>query len=107
MTEKEPIYRILFKQGDQLKTLYSRYLTEDTLESFIELETLVFPAAQEAGAVVDESASFKHVDRVYLPIHVIVRIDELSPQVLFDMKIAGGRSNVTQLPTLKQEKPPE
>lgn len=80
--EKEhPLYRILFMQNDSLYEIYARYLTEESLMGFIEVEELVFQDVKST-VLVDPAeeklrAEFKGVKRSYIPLHAIIRIDEL------------------------------
>src|SRR3989338_10837345 len=84
MTEslkKDPIYRVLFIQNDKQYELYSKYLTEESLMGFIEIEELIFQDTK-SGIVVDPAeeklrVEFKGVKRSYIPLHTILRIDEV------------------------------
>ncbi|OGT25997.1 MAG: hypothetical protein A3I77_03035 [Gammaproteobacteria bacterium RIFCSPLOWO2_02_FULL_42_14] len=87
MTEslkKDPIYRVLFIQNDKQYELYSKYLTEESLMGFIEIEELIFNDTK-SGIVVDPTeeklrVEFKDVKRTYIPMHAILRIDEVSQE---------------------------
>ncbi len=85
------IYRILFIQQDELKELYSQYISEETLVGFIEADTLL--VHDSSGQWVVESTEVK---RCYIPLHTIVRIDE----IILDgpLKKSAGASNVSHLP---------
>lgn len=77
--EKQPIYRVIFIQNDKLYEIYAKYLTEESLMGFIEIEELVFHETK-SSVLVDPSAEklqaeFKDVKRSYIPLHTILRID--------------------------------
>lgn len=79
--ERHPIYRVLFYQQDKLYEVYAKYLTEESLMGFIEIEELIFHDTK-SGIVLDPTeeklrAEFKSVKRSYIPLHAIVRIDEV------------------------------
>lgn len=80
---QEPIYRVIFTQEDKIYEVYANYISEENLMGFIEVEELVF---NEAGSVlVDPSeeklkTEFSGVKRSYIPMHMILRIDEMLKQ---------------------------
>lgn len=80
--EKEhPIYRVIFTQNETPYEIYAKYLTEESLMGFIEVEELIFHDAKST-VLVDPTeekmrAEFKGVKRSYIPMHTILRIDEL------------------------------
>lgn len=108
--QQQPLYRVIFIQNDKLYEVYSRYLTEESLMGFIEIEELVFHDTK-SGIVVDPAeeklrAEFKDVKRSYIPLHTILRIDEVVKEGVARMttsdKIAEKKGNVSHLP-LKRE----
>lgn len=81
MAEEQPLYRVMFIQNDQMYELYSRYLSEESLMGFIEIEELIFGETR-SDVLVDPAeeklrAEFKGVKRCYIPLHTILRIDEV------------------------------
>lgn len=109
MTEQQdqPIYRVIFAQNEKMYELYARYLTEESLMGFIEIEELVFEDTL-SSVLVDPAeeklkAEFKDVKRSYIPLHTILRIDEVTKEGIVNLssseKIKKG--NVSQLPIKK------
>lgn len=81
MTKEEPIYRILFLQQEKLYEIYTQYISEETLMGFIEAEKLIFNENESSIVDPDEErlrTEFKGVIRCYIPLHTIIRIDEIS-----------------------------
>ncbi len=79
--KQQHLYRVLFSQNDQCYEVYARYLTEESLMGFIEIEDLVFHDTK-SGLLVDPTeeklrTEFKGVRRCYIPLHAILRIDEV------------------------------
>ena len=98
----QPIYRVLFVQNDQMYEVYARYLTEESLMGFIEIEELVFHETK-SSLVVDPSeeklrAEFKDVKRSYIPLHAILRIDEVVKEGSARMMPSEKQGNVSHLP---------
>lgn len=99
MTSRQ-IYRVLFMSQGKVYEVYARSVGQGGLFGFIEIEELVFGA--RSSVVVDPSeerikAEFEGVKRTYLPMHSILRIDEVDKQGISKIsKFEGG--NVTQFP---------
>lgn len=104
--DQQPIYRVIFIQNDKLYEVYAKYLTEESLMGFIEIEELIFQE-MSSGLVVDPSeeklrAEFKGVKRSYIPLHTILRIDEVMKEGAARMtspeKMTAKTGNVSHLP---------
>lgn len=104
--DQQPIYRVIFIQNDKLYEVYAKYLTEESLMGFIEIEELMFQETTSA-LVVDPSeaklrAEFKGVKRSYIPLHTILRIDEVMKEGAARMtspeKVVAKTGNVSHLP---------
>jgi hypothetical protein len=107
MAGEEPIYRIIFTQFGKSYELYARYISEDHLMGFIEIEELVFKEAASTVVVdpADEKLKmeFKGVKRSYVPIHLISRIDEVSKIGMAKVNDLGDKvSNVSPFPNIYQ-----
>tara|TARA_B110000116_G_scaffold184972_1_gene160320 strand:- start:133 stop:468 length:336 start_codon:yes stop_codon:yes gene_type:complete len=77
---KKGIYKILFVQLGEIYELYAKSIFQSELYGFIEVEEYLFD--QNTTIVVDPSEEklkneFKGVERSYLPIGSILRIDEV------------------------------
>ena len=98
MAEKN-LYRIVFMSQGQVYEIYAREVGQGALFGFVEVEKLVF--GERTTVVVDPSeekikSEFEHVTRTYLPMHSIIRIDEVDKQGA--SKITKVEGNVTQFP---------
>jgi hypothetical protein len=97
---KKKLYRIAFMSQGQVYEIYAREVGHGTLFGFVEVEQLVF--GERTSVVVDPSeekikSEFEHVKRTYLPMHSIIRIDEVEKQGPSKIsKLKGG--NVAQFP---------
>jgi hypothetical protein len=74
------IYRISFLSQGQVYEVYARGVAQGALFGFIEVEDIVF--GEKSQVVVDPSEErlkheFAGVRRTYLPMHAILRIDEV------------------------------
>ena len=95
-----PIYRVIFLNQGKVYEVYARGVNHGSLFGFVEVEELVFGA--RSSVVVDPSeekikTEFEGVKRTYLPMHAILRIDEVEKQGASKITSADG-SNVAQFP---------
>ena len=99
MTAKT-LYRIVFMSQGQVYEVYARNVAHGSLFGFVEVEKMVF--GERSSVVVDPSeekvkSEFAGVKRTYLPMHSIIRIDEVDKQGKSKIsKLEGG--NVAQFP---------
>jgi len=80
---KRRLFRIAFFNQGQLYEMYARNVTQGGLLGFVEVEGLVF--GEKTRVVVDPTeerlrAEFEGVKRSYVPMHSVVRIDEVERQ---------------------------
>ena len=78
-----PIYKVIFHNQNQVYELYARAIYQSEMYGFIEVEEFVF--GEKSQLVVDPSeeklkSEFDSVTRSYIPMHSIVRIDEVEKE---------------------------
>ena len=93
------LYRVVFMSQGQVYEIYARDVGHGALFGFVEVEQLVF--GERTSVVVDPSeekikSEFANVKRTYLPMHSILRIDEVDKQGA--SKISKLEGNVAQFP---------
>lgn len=77
------LYRVTFLNQGQVYEVYARKVSHGGMMGFVEIEKLVF--GEKTTVLVDPSEEklkneFANVERTYVPIHAIVRIDEVNKQ---------------------------
>ncbi|MGI9310629.1 MAG: DUF1820 family protein [bacterium] len=77
------IYKIQFHSHGKLYELYAREVSQSSLYAFIEVADIIFGARSKL--VVDPSeerlkAEFSQVKRTYIPLHAVVRIDQVEKE---------------------------
>src|ERR1700690_664262 len=95
------IFKVLFVNQGKAYEIYSRKGSHGSLFGFIEVEELVF--GERSTVVVDPAeekikAEFNEVKRTYLPLHSVLRIDEVKKQGVSKIVALEGGSNVAQFP---------
>lgn len=83
-SEKERrVYKVIFLSEGQIYEIYARQISQGSLFGFVEVEEILF--GEKSQVVLDPSEErlkheFDGVRRTYLPMHTILRIDEVEKQ---------------------------
>ncbi len=80
---KKPIYKVIFHNQGKVYEIYARSIHQGAMFSFIEVEKIIF--GEKTTVVVDPSeenlkSEFRDVTRSYIPLHSVIRIDEVVKQ---------------------------
>jgi len=104
------IFRVLFVNQGKVYEVYARRVTHGELFGFIEVEELLF--GERSSVVLDPSeerikGEFEGVKRTYLPLHSVLRIDEVKKQGVSKITaLETGGTNVSQFPVPMYSAPP-
>ena len=87
-----PTYKVIFYNQNQIYEVYARAIYQSEMYGFVEIEEFIF--GEKAKLVVDPAEEklkneFAGVKRSYIPMHSIVRIDEVEkegPGKVIDIK---------------------
>jgi len=96
----QQMYRVTFVSQGKIYEIYARQVSHGSLFGFVEVAKLEF--GTRSSVVVDPSeekiqAEFAGVTRTYLPLHSVLRIDEVDKQGVSKItNLEGG--NVAQFP---------
>jgi hypothetical protein len=95
------IFRIMFVNQGKVYEVYARKVSHGELFGFIEVEELVF--GERSSVVLDPSeerikGEFSGVKRTFLPMHSILRIDEVKKHGTAKITVLESGANVTQFP---------
>lgn len=77
---RKPVYKVIFQNQGRIFEIYARSVHQGGMFGFIEVEKIIF--GEKTTLVVDPSeenlkTEFRGVVRTYIPLHSIVRIDEV------------------------------
>ena len=105
----EAIFKVVFLNQGKVLEIYARSVRSSGVFGFIEIEELLF--GERSQVVVDPTeeslkTEFKGVRRTHVPMHSVVRIDEVEKQGV--SRITGrveGESNLMPFPTPVFDKP--
>ncbi len=96
----DPIYKVIFFNQGQVYELYARNVYQSDLMGFLEVEEFIF--GERSQVIVDPAEEklkneFDAIKRSFIPIHSVVRIDEVEKEGACKItEVKGG--NVTHLP---------
>ena len=96
------VFRINFLNQGKVYEVYAKRVQQGELYGFVELQELLFE--DSSSVLVDPSAErlrseFKGVSRTIIPIHAVIRIDEVEKEGQGKIHDLGDNSNVTMFPT--------
>ncbi len=105
---KPAIYKVIFVNQGQVFEIYAKQIFQSDLWGFLEIEELVF--GERTQVVVDPSeeklkAQFEGVVRSFVPMHSIIRIDEVERLGQPKISEAKGGTNVMPFPMPMPDKP--
>ena len=98
MTKKKT-YKILFMQLGEIYEIFAKQIYQSDMYGFIEVEEYIFK--QNKQLVVDPSSEklekeFKSVERSYIPVNSVIRIDEVVESG--EAKIKQNKSQISPTP---------
>lgn len=102
MSAKKNIYRVIFHNQGSIYELYAREVGQSSMYAFVEVAHIIF--GERSKLVVDPSeeqlkAQFSGVKRTYIPLHSLIRIDEVDKEGQNKILAAGDDAGkVTPFP---------
>lgn len=96
------IYKVLFINQGKVYELYARNIYQGDLYGFIEAEELIF--GEQSTMLVNPAeerlqSEFAGVQRTFIPIHAIIRIDEVEKEGVSKIRASGeNNDNVATFP---------
>jgi len=77
------VYKVIFSNQGETYEIYAREIYQSEMFGFVEVEEIVF--GERSAVLVDPSeerlkTEFTNVKRTYIPMHSIVRIDEVEKE---------------------------
>jgi hypothetical protein len=96
------IYRISFFNQGKIYELYAESVHQSEMYGFVVVEGLLFD--QHRGLVIDPAEEklkdeFSGVSRTLVPIHAVIRVDEVEKKGASKIHEVDGKGNVTPFPT--------
>ncbi|MES2217021.1 MAG: DUF1820 family protein [Pseudomonadota bacterium] len=104
------LYRVTFVNQERIYEVYARKVYQSDLFGFIAIEQLVY--GETSSVVVDPGqerlkSEFVDVKCTYIPMHSVLRIDEVEKEGIAKITIVNKENNVSPFPSPIYTKPPE
>ncbi len=102
MTKRDaPIFKVIFLNQGQVFEMYAKHIYQSELWGFLEVEEFVF--GERTQMIVDPGeeklkTQFDGVIRSFVPVHSIIRIDEVERLGTAKISEAAGTGNVMPFP---------
>ena len=95
------IFKILFVNQGKVYEIYARKVSHGSMLGFLEVEELVF--GEKSSIVLDPGeerikSEFAGVKRTFLPMHSVLRVDEVRKQGVSKISALEGGANVAMFP---------
>jgi len=103
MSNIKSVFKVIFHNQGKVYELYARSLDQSGMLGFVVVEELIF--GERSGVLVDPSeeklaAEFTGVKRTFIPMHSIIRIDEVEKEGVNKIHDqSSSDSKVTAFPT--------
>jgi len=96
------VFRISFLNQGKVYEIYAKRIQQGELYGFVEAQELLFEAS--SNVLVDPSTErlkteFKGVNRTIIPIHAVIRIDEVEKEGQGKIHEIGDKTNITPFPS--------
>ena len=96
------VYRVTFLNQGKVYEIYAKHVQQGELYGFVEIESLLFEEPSSllvAPSTEKLKSEFKGVNRTIVPIHSVVRIDEVEKEGQGKIHELDAKSKVTPFPT--------
>lgn len=102
MSSQRTLYKVIFQNQGKIYEVYVRNVSQSGLLGFVEIGAFVF--GEKSALVLDPTeeklkAEFDGVKRAYIPMHAVVRIDEVEKEGVNKILPGSADSKVTPFPS--------
>jgi hypothetical protein len=94
--QKKSIYKVIFVNQGKVYEIYAKEIAQSGMFGFIEIGGFIF--GEKSAVVIDPSeeklkSEFNDVKRTYIPMHSIIRIDEVDKEGVAKITSMEGKSD--------------
>ena len=100
--DQNRVFKVIFLNQGEVFEIFARRVEQGSLFAFVEVEEIIF--GERSQVVVDPSeerlkSEFRGVKRIFIPLHSVVRIDEVEKQGTPRVSASQqGKGNVASFP---------
>ncbi len=93
------LFKVIFYNQGKIYEIYAKHVQQSNLFGFLEIEDLIF--GEKSQVLVDPNEDslkkeFEHTKRLYIPIHSILRIEEIDKEVSLKSRVISIKENNQQ-----------
>lgn len=97
----DAIYKIIFLNQGEVYEMYARQVYQSDLWGFLEVEGFVF--GERSQMIVDPAeerlkTEFSSIKRSFIPLHSVIRLDEVEKEGTAKISEVKGSGNIAQFP---------
>ena len=97
----KPVYKVIFHNQGKIYELHASSVSQDAMYAFVEITGIIF--GEHTELLVDPTEEklkdeFAGVERTFVPMHSIIRIDEVSKQGSNKIVESDGGASITPFP---------
>lgn len=101
MPNEKPVYRVQFHNQGSVYELYARHVSHGEMYGFVEIADIIF--GERSAVLVDPSeeklkSQFDGVKRTFVPVHAVIRVDEVEREGTNKVLGTSEGGNVAQFP---------
>ena len=102
-SRKKKVYKVIFLNEGKVYEIYAKSVGQGGMFGFVEVEGLLF--GEKSSLVIDPAEEnlqreFSDVERTYIPLHSVIRIDEVEKRGSSKIhQVSNTDGKVTRLPT--------
>ncbi|MGB0720827.1 MAG: DUF1820 family protein [Gammaproteobacteria bacterium] len=101
MPDPATLFKVIFVNQGKVYEIYAHAVSQTSLMGFVEVEELTF--GEDSALLVNPAEErlrdeFKGVKRSYIPLHAVIRIDEVERRGEARIHDIDGAGNVTAFP---------
>ena len=103
MNDQQHVFKVIFHNQGKVYEIYAHGVSQSAMIGFIEVEDLIF--GKRTSVVVDPAeeklqSEFAGVTRAYIPLHSVIRIDEVEKEGTNKIhELSENGANVTPFPS--------
>lgn len=106
---KQPVFKVVFYNQGQVYEIYARQIFQSDLMGFIEVEEFVF--GERSQLIVEPAeeklkSEFSNVKRSFIPMHSVVRIDEVDKEGQVKVSDIKSSDKIAHLPLSNMSRQP-
>jgi len=95
------IYKVIFNNQGSVYEIYARQVTQGSMYAFVEVAEIIF--GERSKVVLDPAeeklkSEFSGVERTFIPLHAVIRIDQVEKEGLSKVIARDGKKSVTPFP---------